>query len=223
MNARYTAAFLSLVFAITAKSQTTNDTIKDIGNKLSGGETSVSEILSNKSYMQLHSLTPFRQVIKQNATTRKINLVTDAEPGTRITVSGIVMNVSGKPLTDKLIYLYQTSSEGWYSDTAAHINQNEGDRRHARIFGYLRTDTAGKFSFTTVKPKGYPHSDLPAHIHIEIELNKNKSFISELLFEDDPRLTGEIRTRSIKENFLIAKNSNTKDPPLYTYLIHISN
>ena len=146
MNARYTAAFLSLVFAITAKSQTTNDTIKDIGNKLSGGETSVSEILSNKSYMQLHSLTPFRQVIKQNATTRKINLVTDAEPGTRITVSGIVMNVSGKPLTDKLIYLYQTSSEGWYSDTAAHINQNEGDRRHARIFGYLRTDTAGKFS-----------------------------------------------------------------------------
>jgi protocatechuate 3,4-dioxygenase beta subunit len=209
--------------AMTAKSQMPNDTIKGISNKLSKGEISVSDVLSNKSYMQLHSVTSFREVIKQNATTKKISLVNEAEPGTRITVSGIILDASGRPQSGKLIYVYQTSSEGWYSDTAPHINQNEGDRRHARIFGYLRTDAEGKFSFTTVKPKGYPHSDLPAHIHIEIEVDKNKYFISELLFDDDPRLVGEIRARSIRDNFLIVKNTHTKDQPLYTYVIRISN
>ena len=208
---------------MTAKSQMPNDTIKDISNKLSKGEISVSDVLSNKSYMQLHSITPFREVIKQNATVKKISLVNEAEPGTGITVSGSVLDALGKPLPGKLMYVYQTSSEGWYSDTAAHINQNEGDRRHARIFGYLRTDPAGKFSFTTVKPKGYPHSDLPAHIHIEIEVDRSKSFISELLFDDDPRLVGEIRARSTRENFLIAKNIKSKDQPLYTYIIRTSN
>jgi protocatechuate 3,4-dioxygenase beta subunit len=52
--------------------------------------------------------------------------------------------------------------------------QNEGDRRHARLFGYLRTDENGKFEFSTVKPKGYPNSTLPAHIHIEISLSESK-------------------------------------------------
>jgi protocatechuate 3,4-dioxygenase beta subunit len=173
--------------------------------------------------MALHSLTPFREIIKTNARPETIRIVSNNEPGTKIKIQGHLINKSGTPLTNKLVYIYQTSSEGWYSDTAPHIRQNEGDRRHARLFGYLKTDSKGDFEFFTVKPKGYPNSSLPAHIHLEVSLSADKFFISELQFDDDPRLVGEIRVRSIKENFLIAGNTGSKEKPIYSYTIQISN
>ena len=133
----------------------------------------------------------------------------------------IITAGNGNPQADKLVYVYQTSSKGWYADTAPHILQNEGDRNHARLFGYFKTDPNGKFEFTTIKPTGYPNSNLPAHIHIEVYLDEDKTFISELLFDDDPRLVGETRSRSIKEKFLIVKNSGTDNNPLYYYNIQI--
>ena len=60
-------------------------------------------------------------------------------------------------------------------------------------------------------------------IHIEIMIDTNQNFISELLFDDALGLTGEIRARSIKENYLIAKNTGTKDKPIYAYQIIIPN
>jgi protocatechuate 3,4-dioxygenase beta subunit len=208
-------------FATPASSQQINDVIININTKLSKEETTISNVLSDSSLVSLHSLTPFREAIKQNATSEKIKLISDDEPGTRITVKGVVLNKSGNSLANKLVYVYQTSSQGWYSDTAPHILKNEGDRRHARLFGYFKTDLNGKFEFLTIKPKGYPNSTLPAHIHIEISLKDDQSFISELLFDDDPRLVGDIRTRSIKEKFFITKNSGTKNDPVYSYVIRV--
>jgi protocatechuate 3,4-dioxygenase beta subunit len=215
--------FFLLSFVTPAISQQTNDLVKMIGIKLAKGETTVSKVLADPSLLFLHSLTPFREVIEQNAKSEIIKLNSDNEPGTRITVKGIVTDKSGNPQADKLVYVYQTSSQGWYSDTAPHILQNEGDRRHARLFGYFKTGPTGKFEFNTVKPNGYPNSTLPAHIHIEIYLSEDETFISELLFDDDTRLVGDIRTRSIKEKFLIVKNSGTDNNPLYYYKIQAPN
>ena len=199
-----------------------NYQLTKINDELSEGNTTISKILSDTSLMSFHSLTPFREIIRRNARSEKIQLYTDIEPGTRISINGKVENEAGKPVANKTVYVYQTSSEGWYSDTAAHVAMNEGDRRHARLFGYFKTGQDGTFEFLTVKPKGYPNSSLPAHIHIEISLSDGHAFISELLFDDDPRLVGEIRTRSVNEKFLIAKNSGTITNPVYTYLIQIS-
>lgn len=200
-----------------------NDLIKSINTKLLKGETTISNILSDTGYMFLHSLTAFREIIKQNAKPEKIKLNSDREPGTKITVKGSVLNRSGTALPNKLVYVYQTSAEGWYADTAPHILRNEGDRRHARLFGYLKTNAMGEFEFYTIKPNGYPNSSLPAHIHIEISLDGPRSFISELLFDDDPRLVGDIRARSVNEKFFIVKNSGTKAKPVYEYVIKTSD
>jgi protocatechuate 3,4-dioxygenase beta subunit len=101
------------------------------------------------------------------------------------------------------------------------VLQNEGDMRHARLFGYLKTDSDGKFEFETIQPRGYPNSDLPAHIHITVW--KNASLLNgvsgELLFDDDPRLTPERRQRSLSEGFLIEKNKGTLQVPVYFYAI----
>jgi protocatechuate 3,4-dioxygenase beta subunit len=193
--------------------------INDINNKLSKNEVTISEILSDSSLMFLHSLTPFREMIKQNAKAEKIKIIPEKEPGTRITVKGVIINAGGQPSRNVLVYVYQTSSEGWYSDTAPHILQNEGDRKHARLFGYFKTNAAGEFEFETVKPQGYPHSDLPAHIHFEVSSGKN-SLITELLFDDDPRLVGNIRTRAMQENFIISKNTGTEMQPVYFINLH---
>ncbi|MEP7144621.1 MAG: hypothetical protein ABI707_17195 [Ferruginibacter sp.] len=213
--------FFLIHFAGPAICQQTSELVKSIGAQLAKNETTVSKVLSDPSYLSIHSLTSFREVIEQNAKPGRIKLNSGNEPGTGITVKGIVTDKPGKPLADKLVYVYQTSSEGWYSDTAPHILQREGDRRHARLFGYFKTDPNGKFEFNTVKPKGYPNSTLPAHIHIEIYLDEDKSFISELQFDDDPRLTGDIRKRSVKEKYLVVKNSGTDNDPLYFYTIQV--
>jgi protocatechuate 3,4-dioxygenase beta subunit len=199
----------------------TNDTVRVINAKLLKGETTISRVLSDTAFLPLHSLTAFREVIKQNAKTENIKLISDIEPGIKITINGLVLDKYGNPMVNKLVYVYQTSSEGWYSDTAAHVLLHEGDRRHARLFGYFKTDLHGKFEFYSIKPKGYPNSNLPAHIHIEISLNSGQTFVTELQFDDDPRLVGEIRARSINEKYFIVKNSGTKEHPVYSYKIQI--
>lgn len=212
--------FFCTVFGFSCAGQSP-ELIKTINSKLLKGETTISNLLADTGYMFLHSITAFRETIKQNAKAEKIKLNSPAEPGTNITVKGSVINRSGTPLVNKLVYVYQTSSEGWYADTAPHILRNGGDSRHARLFGYFKTNARGEFEFTTIKPAGYPNSSLPAHIHIEISLDGNRRFISELLFDDDPRLVGDIRTRSVNEKFFIVKNSGTKTKPLYEYVITI--
>jgi len=210
--------FFSCITA-AASCQQSNDQVKNIADKLSKKETTVSAVLTDPSLMPLHSLTAFRDIIKQHANAEKLVLNTDKEPGIKITVKGIIKDKKGNLMANNLVYVYQTSTEGWYSDTAPHIQKNEGDRRHARLFGYFKTGSKGEFEFSTIKPNGYPNSELPAHIHIEIFLKNEKLFITELLFDDDPRLVGDIRARSIAEKFLIEKNTGTQSEPVYSYMI----
>jgi protocatechuate 3,4-dioxygenase, beta subunit len=128
------------------------------------------------------------------------------------------------PVIHKAMFLcmYITSDKGWYSDTAAHIQMNEGDRKHSRLFGYVRTNRDGRFELTTIKPHGYPQSNLPAHIHIEVSTENGKSLVSELLFDDDPRLVGETRSRSVNEGFVISKNIGAENHPVYSYTVKIN-
>jgi protocatechuate 3,4-dioxygenase beta subunit len=194
------------------------DQIKGVDEKLQHGKITVTQALTDTSLMPLHSLTPFRELIMKNARSEKITLVTSQEPGTRITVKGTVMK-NGVPQPGLLVYVYQTSSKGWYSDTGAHVAMNEGDRRHARLFGYFKTDDKGNFAFETIKPHGYPGSDLPAHIHFEVFENVGDMFITELLFDDDERLTPAARKRAASENFIISKNTGTPFKPVYEYMV----
>jgi len=127
-------------------------------------------------------------------------------------VIGTVKDTDSKPVAGALVYLYHTDSRGWYAADAPHVLLNEGDIRHARLFGYVKTDKNGMFELHTIKPSGYPQSDLPAHIHVHVSANGYRSFGTEFLFDDDERLVGKIRENSIRNDFMISKPEKTTAP-----------
>jgi protocatechuate 3,4-dioxygenase beta subunit len=68
------------------------------------------------------------------------------------------------------------------------------------------------FELHTIKPAGYPKSDLPAHIHVHVSANGYRAFGTEFLFDDDERLVGKIRENSVRNDFMISKPEKTESP-----------
>lgn len=186
--------------------------ISEVKTKLQNKSASVSDILSDKKYLSIHPATSFRELIKTNSDAATLKITTPDEPGKKIRVLGTVSDKDGKPVSGALVYMYQTDAKGWYAANAPHVLLNEGDIRHARLFGYVKTDSKGKFELHTVKPSGYPSSDLPAHIHVHVSVAGYDEFVNEFLFDDDERLVGNIREQSVRNKFLISKPEKAITP-----------
>lgn len=200
--------FLTLLFYNQFVSAQTDSisSLSEIEVKLKNKSASVSSILSDKNYLALHPLTPFRELIKKYCTADPVKITTNAEPGKKIKVLATLKDINGKGVAGIVVYFYQTDAKGWYAADKPHVGGNSGDQRHARLFGYAKTDAVGKLEIHTVKPSGYPQSELPAHIHVEIhEAGNYETKITEFLFDDDERLVGRIRTGSQRAGFIIAK------------------
>lgn len=170
---------------------------------LAGSSPDPSRILVDPEFAALHAHTEFRDLIAKHATTAPLTICGPEEPGVRLDVELELLNQSGTPIGDALVYVYHTSAKGWYSDKGAHIRANSGDIKHARLFGYVRTDQTGKALIHTIRPSGYPRSDLPAHIHLGVTVAGKGVPIGEIRFSDDPRLTPDARTRSEREGDVI--------------------
>jgi len=119
-----------------------------------------SSVLCDARFAAIHAYPRFRATIATHATTAPLTIVAKDEPGERV-----VLTLETAP--GALVYLYQTSAKGWYSDKAHHIRAHGGDQHHARLFGYVRADNSGVAVINTIRPAGYPGTDLPEHFHIE--------------------------------------------------------
>jgi protocatechuate 3,4-dioxygenase beta subunit len=207
--------YLCLVLFYSCQSTAQTDDRKllnEVTTNLQNKSATVSAILTDKKYLTIHPLTEFRELIKTNSTTDTLKITTTDEPGKKIRVPGRVTDKDGNPVANALIYLYQTDAKGWYAADAPHVLKNEGDMRHARLFGYVKTDVKGNFELHTVKPSGYPGSDLPAHIHVHVIAAGYKPYVTEFLFDDDERLVGKIKEQSAMNQFLIAKPEKATAP-----------
>lgn len=212
MRVLYLAHLLLFNQILLAQPDTTA-LLNEVETKLKSKTASASSILSDKNYLMLHPQTSFRELIKKYCTSSPVKITSDTEPGKKIKVLASLKDESGKSITGAVVYFYQTDAKGWYAADQPHVGGNSGDQRHARIFGYAKTDAAGKFEIHTVKPSGYPQSDLPAHIHVEIrDLPGYQPIITEFLFDDDERLVGEIRNNAQQDRFQIAKPEKTNPP-----------
>jgi protocatechuate 3,4-dioxygenase, beta subunit len=115
----------------------------------------------------------------------------DGEPGERLEVKGVVYAADGRtPVAGASVYVYQTDARGYYRPDDAMGNRNP------RLMALLRTDGSGRYSFTTIRPGSYPGTRVPRHIHYEVSASGHGSRIFEIVFDDDPLVTEEIRAQA---------------------------
>ncbi|MFN0244647.1 MAG: hypothetical protein ACKVWV_17310 [Planctomycetota bacterium] len=192
------------------ETEETRASLDEARRQLAARADAVSDVLCSARFMPIHDRTEFRELVRDHAPASRITMASGDEPGERMVVFGEVREKDGTPAKNALVYLYHTSAKGWYSDKAAHISGNSGDTKHARLFGYVRTNGDGRFEVRTIRPAGYPETDLPAHIHFTIHVDRDRSLGGEIQFDDDPRLTPEWRARSKHEGTTIVPVERVK-------------
>ena len=113
-------------------------------------------------------------------------------PGQPLVVRGVVTDSSGRPRSGIVLYAYQTDATGRYqTDPQA---PSAAGRRHGRYRSWALSDDGGNYEFITVRPGGYPGSDLPQHIHIHVlEPGCSTYYLEDITFDDDPRMTATKR------------------------------
>lgn len=121
-------------------------------------------------------------------------IASPSEPGERMEINGIVYGSDGTtPAPDIILYLYHTDAEGYYSPSP---DSTSGRTRHGHLRGWMKTNRGGEYRFSTIRPAPYPNGIDPAHIHAIIrEPGRSEYYIDDYLFEDDPLLTSENRSR----------------------------
>jgi len=113
------------------------------------------------------------------------------EPGEKLEVKGVVYAADGRtPVANASLYVYQTDARGHYRPDDAMGNQNP------RLMLLLRSDAAGRYSFRTIRPGSYPGTRVPQHIHYEVAAPGHATRIFEIVFEQDPLVTDEIRAQA---------------------------
>jgi len=116
-----------------------------------------------------------------------------SEPGQPLRIVGTVRDGKGRPAAGVIVYAYHTNARGIYPTNE---RLRAAGYRHGRLRGWAMTDEKGRYRFDTIRPAGYPNTDLPQHVHMHvIEVGRFSYYIDDIMFEDDPRLTPEMRRR----------------------------
>lgn len=116
------------------------------------------------------------------------------EEGKKLLVTGTVYKPGGKiPAPGVVVYYYHTDNTGHYTKRN---DKPENKTVHGHIRGWVKTDARGHYEIYTIRPAPYPDNKTPAHIHLVIkEPAINEYYIDELVFNDDPLLTGKKRSQ----------------------------
>src|SRR6266404_1218714 len=150
------------------------------------------------------------------------SIVRSPTPGRELFVACEVVDVAGKPLANVEVDVWQSSPVGLYEnqdDTQADMN----------LRGKFTTDSAGRFSFRSVKPAGYPvptdgpvgemlraqnrHPYRPAHVHFLGFKPGYKTLITQVFVDDDKYLETDVVfgvTRALVGNY---RRHDQGEPP----------
>jgi protocatechuate 3,4-dioxygenase beta subunit len=145
------------------------------------------------------------QVAEKNAPS-KITIAAKEEPGERLIVTGQVFGPDGKtPLAGASVYVYHTDATGVYTPGS------NNDNRNSRLRGYMRTDSQGRYEYSTIKPASYPNTRIVAHIHYVVGADGYKERVFEIVFEGDPYIDDRIRADAAQEQSAFSIRQLTRD------------
>jgi protocatechuate 3,4-dioxygenase, beta subunit len=136
----------------------------------------------------------------------KTTVAAKGEPGERLVVTGVVFGEDGKtPLANASVYVYHTDATGRYTPGPT------DDNRNPRLRGYMRTDAQGRYEYSTIKPAPYPGDGPPAHIHYHVSAPGYQERVFEIVFEDDPKISADIRARAAQADSGFSIRKLTRD------------
>lgn len=116
------------------------------------------------------------------------------EPGAPMRIEGTVYDAADLPSAGVIVYAYHTDDRGVYPPDERFPGQ--AAYRHGRLRAWVVTDAKGRYVFETIRPAGYPGTNIPAHVHMHvIEPGCCTYWIDDINFEDDTRLSERDRAR----------------------------
>lgn len=117
------------------------------------------------------------------------------ETGSKIKISGTVYKPGGaEPANGVILYIHHTNQKGVYPKNGA---EKEWGKRHGYLRGWIKTNKDGHYELNTLIPGAYPRGSNPQHIHVMVlEPDGKYYYIEDFLFEGDPNLSKERKTRS---------------------------
>lgn len=128
------------------------------------------------------------------ALTSTARIAPEKEPGQPMRIVGRTVDAAGKPVAGVIVYAYHTDDRGFYPTDDR--QRGRASHRHGRLRAWAASDKDGRYRFDTIRPAGYPDTDIPSHVHMHvIEVGRCTYYIDDILFDDDPRLTPDQRRR----------------------------
>ena len=103
----------------------------------------------------------------------RTSLLADAGPGTRLVLSGSVLDTSCRPVSRALLDFWQADAGGNYD--------NDG----YRLRGHLFTDGTGRYRLETIVPGRYPGRT--RHIHVKVQPPGGQVLTTQLYFPGEPQ------------------------------------
>jgi len=98
-------------------------------------------------------------------------------------LTGRVLSVSGEPIRNATVEIWQADSNGVY------IHTQGGDRKkqdgNFQGFGRFMTNSKGEYYFRTIKPVLY--GNRPPHIHLAVNQGAKRMLTTQIYTKDDPR------------------------------------
>ncbi len=170
-------------------------------------------LLNNTQPTQANNLGPFYRAGAPRCADGA-SLLRSPTPGPRLIFKGFVRDVKGNPVDGAEV-------DVWHSSTVGLYENQDPSQAEMNLRGKFTTLTDGSFSFTTVKPAGYPvpidgptgallgaqkrHNFRPAHLHFLIYKPGFKTIASQVYDPTDARLETDSQfgvTQALIGNFV---------------------
>ncbi len=112
---------------------------------------------------------------------RRTTLVTRADRGERLVLSGTVKTTACAPVAAAILDVWHADASGGY------------DLAGFRFRGKIITDRAGRWQISTVVPGRYLNGDRyrPRHVHVKVAADGHAPLTTQLYFDGDPYNHGD--------------------------------
>jgi len=145
--------------------------------------------LVNENYTEISEAerTRLGQVLEKYTDWSTGTLYTSTEPGEKIIIKGHILDDKKMPVANASLHVFQTDSHGYYTPSDS-ITHKMGEP-FARLYSFIKTDSAGYFEIRTVRPGSYPQlyegRRIPGHVHINITAAGYAAKNLQAVFDDD--------------------------------------